>query len=116
MATIDVSQAQAGMVLAADVLDKRGRLLVPAGKELSEKHIGALPAWGVAHIEVEGDDLAGADAIEVEPWALEAATAEVDRLFSKTNRAHPMIAALTDVCVERKAAHLQAARDEGADA
>lgn len=105
MATIDVSQAEAGMVLAADILDKRGRLLVPAGKELSEKHVRALPAWGVSRIEVEGDDIAGA--IELEPWALQEATAEVDTLFSRVNREHPLFQGLTEVCVERFALALQ---------
>ncbi len=105
MATIDVSQAEAGMVLAADILDKRGRLLVPAGKELSAKHVRALPAWGVSRIEVEGDDIAGA--VELEPWAVERATADVDALFSRVNRDHPLFQSLTTVCVERFALALQ---------
>lgn len=108
MAIIDVSQAQVGMVLAADVLDKRGRMLIPAGKELTERYLGALPAWGVAHIEVEGDDVGGA-AQDVEPWALDAAAAEIDRLFSKVNRDHPMMAVLADACTGRRAAQIQAA-------
>lgn len=115
MAIIDVSNAQAGMVLSADVLDKRGRLLMPSGKELSEKHLGALPAWGVTHIEVEGDDIEGAEQ-EVEPWALDAATAEIDRLFSRVNREHPMMLALAEVCVQRKAAQIQSTRSRGVDA
>ena len=113
MATIDVGQAQTGMILVADVLDRRGRLLIPAGKELSEKHLGALPAWGVTHIEVEGDDLGGADVCEIEPWAREAAEAEISRLFSKVNRDHPLAAALADVCTGRKAAQLQTAQGDG---
>ena len=112
MATIDVSQAQAGMVLSADVVDKRGRLLIPAGKELTERHVGALSQWGVDRIEVEGDGPEGADGGEVEPWAIDQAAAEVDLLFSRVNRQHPMMAALADACVQRKAAAIQA--DAGA--
>ena len=114
MATIDVSKATAGMVLSADVLDKRGRMLMPAGKELSEKHLGSLPAWGVTHIEIEGDDVAGAEP-EVEPWAIDAAAVEIDRLFSKVNREHPLMSALAEACSVRKATQLQATRaQEGA--
>lgn len=105
MATVDVTQAEAGMVLAADILDQRGRLLVPAGKELSEKHVRALPAWGVSRIEVEGDDIAGA--IELEPWAVDQATSELDQLLSKVNREHPLFDALAPVCIERRAMSLQ---------
>lgn len=96
------------MVLAADIMDKRGRLLVPAGKELSEKHVRALPAWGVSRIEVEGDDIAGA--IELEPWAVDQATIEIDALFGRVNREHPLFQALTPVVVERRAMSLQEAK------
>ncbi len=108
MPVIDVSLAQAGMVLAADVLDKRGRVLIPAGKELAEKYVAALPAWGVTRIEVEGDDIDGADA-EVEPWALDEATTELEGFFRKSNRGHPAVDALFEVCVARRAAQIQGA-------
>lgn len=108
MPVIDVSLAQAGMVLAADVLDKRGRVLIPAGKELIEKYVSALPAWGVTRIEVEGDDIEGADA-DVEPWALEEAAAEIEALFAQSNRGHPAVDSLFDACVARRASQIQAA-------
>lgn len=108
MPVIDVSLAQAGMVLAADVLDKRGRVLIPAGKELVEKYVSALPAWGVTRIEVEGDDIDGAEA-DVEPWAVDEATAELEALFQKSNRGHPAVDSLFDACVARRAAQIQAA-------
>lgn len=96
------------MVLAANVLDKRGRVLIPAGKELIEKYVAALPAWGVTRIEVEGDEIEGVDA-DVEPWALDKATEELDTLFQKSNRGHPAIDALFDACVARRATQIQAA-------
>ncbi len=113
MPVIDVSLAQPGMVLAADVLDKRGRVLIPAGKELVEKYVTALPAWGVTRIEVEGDDIAGA-AAEAEPWAVDEATAELEALFQKSNRGHPAVDNLFDACVSRRAAQLQAAAGDQA--
>jgi hypothetical protein len=114
LATIDVAQAQVGMVLSADIVDKRGRLLIPAGKELSQKHLGALPAWGVNRIEVEGDEVEAIPGSEVEPWAVEEATAAIDVLFTHVNRAHPMMEALSAVCIDRKAVHIQADHDRDA--
>jgi len=105
---IDVSQAQPGMVLAADVLDKRGRTLIPRGKELKEKYVTALPAWGVTRIEVEGDEVEDSDA-EAEPWARDEATSQMEALFGKSNRPHPALEALFEACVGRRAAQLQAA-------
>lgn len=93
------------MVLAADVLDQRGRLLVPSGKELSEKHVRALPAWGVTRLEIEGDEVASV--AEAEPWARDEASAEMDKLFARTNREHPLVAALLPICIERRAMALQ---------
>lgn len=113
MATIDVSHAQAGMVLAADILDKRGRLLIPAGKELSERHVGALAQWGVDRIEVEGDGPEGAAGGEIEPWAVDQAASEIDLLFSRVNRQHPMMESLAEACVQRRAAALQADATQG---
>ena len=114
LATIDVSQAQAGMVLAADVVDKRGRLLIPAGKELSERYVGALSQWGIDRIEVEGDGPEGGDSGEIEPWAVERATAEIATLFSLVNRDHPMMAALAEACTQRRAVTVQAEGSEEA--
>ena len=111
MALIDVSQAEAGMVLAADILDKRGRILIPKGAELKEKHLGSLPAWGVTRIDVEGGEL---DApTEIEPWALEAAQKEVEPLFSLTNRGHPAMQVLQGICTQRAAATIQASGQGG---
>lgn len=101
------------MVLAADVLDKRGRVLIPAGKELVEKYVTALPAWGVTRIEVEGDDIDGA-AAEVEPWAVDEATTELEGLFQKSNRGHPDVDNLFDACVSRRAAQIQTAAGDQA--
>ncbi len=94
------------MVLAADLMDKRGRVLIPAGKELVEKYVNALPAWGVTQLEVEGDEALDTG-VEVEPWALEAAEKQIDELFSKTNRAHPAIEQLVLAVVRRKAHLIQ---------
>lgn len=112
MPSIDVSQAQAGMVLSEDVLDKRGRILIPAGKELVEKYLTALPAWGVTRIDVEGDESTDTEA-PIEAWALDRATAEIDELFAKSNRQHPALQRLIDACVGRRARSLA---DRGADA
>ncbi len=96
------------MVLAADILDMRGRVLIPAGAELKDKHVRALPAWGVSRVDVKGDDVEAAPAVE--PWAVAAAAAELEPLFSLSNRAHPAITALLVVCTQRAAVRIQATK------
>lgn len=108
---IDVSQAQAGMVLAADILDLRGRVLIPAGAELKEKHVRALPAWGVSRVDVQGEDVGAPPAVE--PWAIEAAKTELEAAFALSNRGHAAIDALFATCTQRAAARIQAAKRGG---
>jgi hypothetical protein len=109
VALITVEQAEVGMVLVADVTDQRGRLLIPAGKDLSERHVNALPMWGVTHIEVEGDGPEGADETPetAEPWAIARAEEELEERFALANRSHPVVKELADICVRRRAIEVQ---------
>jgi hypothetical protein len=43
------------MVVACDVKNIDGMLLLPAGCELGERQIGILQAWGVTEVEVEAN-------------------------------------------------------------
>lgn len=109
MASIPVEQAEVGMVLSAPVTDRRGRLLMPAGKELEEKHLEALPMWGVAVIDVEGDGPDAPDDVleAIEPWAMAAASEEVDGWFVHTNVSHPVMRELKAIRTLRRAAEIQ---------
>ena len=73
MAQIAVDQVQAGMVLAAEVTDKRGRLLIPSGRTLDPKHVQALRMWGISRVEIEGDEPSGEAASDLTPESLEKA-------------------------------------------
>jgi len=105
MPLIEVAQARTGMVLSADVCDRRGRVLIPGGKELKERYLAALPMWGITHVEVEGEE-ARDQPTEVPGWAFEQADRDVAPRFKNANRAHPAIESLYAVCLERRAEHL----------
>ncbi len=106
---IPVERAQIGMVLTAGVKDLRGRLLIPEGKELTERYLDCLPMWGVTSIEVEGDDLAsdGVSTEDVEPWALEEAEEMAKAHFLLADNTHPLMVALFPICIERRAQEIQ---------
>ena len=53
MLRIKLEQLQPGMVVAREVKNIDGMLLLPMGCELSERQIGILQAWGVAEVDVE---------------------------------------------------------------
>ncbi|ANB03904.1 hypothetical protein ECTOBSL9_2703 [Ectothiorhodospira sp. BSL-9] len=50
--TIPADQADAGSVLAEDVRDRSGRLLLSAGIPLKDKHLRVLKTWGVAQVAI----------------------------------------------------------------
>lgn len=108
MATVSVDQARPGMVLLLPVTDRRGRLLIPAGNALTERHVHALKMWGVTQLDIEGDESEHEEAGDISPEILEAAEAFVDGRFGDNDPAHPFLATLRDCAIKRKAAQLAA--------
>lgn len=76
--TLPVEQLQPGMQTASPVADDSGRMLLPAGAELTEATIAGLQRRGIAEVRVELE-------VEDDPAELEQyrqrVTARLDRLF-----------------------------------
>ena len=102
MAWVHVDQAKPGLALSAPVKDRMGRLLIPAGAELSERHVNALSAWGIEGIEIEADE-APEPEVEVSPEIEAAARAELQVVFQHAGSDHPFIGVLLDLAVDRRA-------------
>ena len=109
MGRIPVQKAEVGMVLTEGVYDRRGRLLMSAGMTLKEKHLDSLPMWGVLVIDVEGDepDSQTESFVEVAPWAMDRASEEIAGVFRHANTNHPVVGALKDLRVKRRAEEVQ---------
>lgn len=56
MAMINLADLQTGMVLAADLKSPQGRLLLPAGTVLEDRHLTICKIWGVIEADIEGVD------------------------------------------------------------
>lgn len=106
MAQIAVDQVQAGMVLAAEVQDRRGRLLIPSGRELDSKHVQALKMWGITRVEIQGDDPAAEGAQLVSPEMLEAARAILDDRLRNLDPKGSFRGILTEAILPRVASEL----------
>jgi hypothetical protein len=106
---IPVEKAEVGMVLEEGVSDRRGRLLMPAGRALEEKHLQALPMWGVTHILVEGveSDPEEEERRDLEPWAMAQAGEELSHVFLHADEQHPVIRALSALRIRRRALEIQ---------
>jgi hypothetical protein len=101
---VALEQLRPDMVLAADVVDGAGRLLLPTGTTLSEKHVRYCQMWGILEAEIQadaGDD--GALDTSLDPARLAAATAELTPRFRQVDLDHPVIAALFQHVVNLRA-------------
>lgn len=54
MRRIRVQEAKVGEVLAAPVINRQGRTLLPKGARLSPAVLSRLQGWGVFEVQVEG--------------------------------------------------------------
>ena len=104
MGIITTADIRAGMVLAADVKDRSGRVLLSADTEIAEKQIKILKMWGITEADVKGVAPAGGGASSppgVDAEAFARAEAETSMLFAHTNAEHPAVKELFRLAVAR---------------
>lgn len=97
---------QPGMIVARDVKNIDGMLLVPSGCELSERQINILQAWGVAELEVEaGGEMARAHdpLAQLPPETLARLTAELRARYWKPDEFGPVPAEIFKLLLLRQA-------------
>ena len=109
MALHHIDKLVPGMVLQGDVCDRSGRVLLPAGCELTEKHLLIFRTWGVLEAEITAEsDCNSAETEEsetVDPALLAAAESAVMPLFAHNDLEHPAIKELLRICIARKVAN-----------
>ena len=105
---VAIENIETGMVLAGDVLDRSGRMLLGAGAELTQKHLVIFRTWGVLEADIEGhgsDEGAEQIPADIDPLELFAAEQALSPLFKYTNMAHPAIVELIRLAALRKVQH-----------
>ena len=98
---VNLEQMRPEMVLAADIIDESGRLLLPSGTTVSEKHLRFCQMWGVSEAEIvtsEGEPPT-VEAV-VDPARVEAARTAVLPRFRHVDSTHPVIDALVHHAVQ----------------
>lgn len=87
MARILLDQVKPGMVLEQPVSNANGRMLIPAGCELNEKHIKAMKMWGIPDVSVKGTDEVKNDGNgDMDPKKIDAAKTALADTFRHTNQ------------------------------
>jgi len=106
MGHLPLTSLKPGMVLAAEVRDRNGRLLLDAGIELEQRHLRIFRIWGVAEVAVttageeEDEDASECDI----PAELLEATEQYQRArFAHNDVQTEVVSRLKALCVERMA-------------
>jgi hypothetical protein len=89
---VTLEQLRPDMVLAADIVDGNGRLLLPAGTTVTDKHVRYCQMWGVLEVEIasgEGPPVVTEPVID--PARLAAAEALLRPRFRHVDQAHPVV-------------------------
>ena len=108
MGMLPIDSLEVGMVLASDVLDRTGRMLLGAGAELNQKHLTIFRTWGVVEADIAGIDYVNDESplpAEVNPAALAAAEEELLPLFSYAGTDHPALRELLRLAAIRRVQH-----------
>ncbi len=107
LATVAVDDLEAGMVLADEVRDQQGRLLMPSGTELTDRHLRAFQLWGIPSVRIRsGGDAAEPAEAPISPAELAAARDLVLGRLRDNDPAHPFMAELVQLCSLREARRL----------
>jgi len=106
MAVVLLKNLRPGMVVAEDVKDLNGNILIQKGVEIEEKHERILKSWGVSDVEVLGERM---DPIifdqylnQIDSNNLKQAQDHLNILFSRSNTGFPPTQMLYRLCLERK--------------
>ncbi len=108
MGKVAIENIEAGMILAGDVHDRSGRMLLGAGSELTHKHLVIFHTWGVLEADITGvgdDEAADHIPTGVDLQELAAAERAVATLFRHTKQDHPAIVELMRLAALRKVQH-----------
>jgi len=94
MGVINIADVRPDMVLAADVKDRHGHVLLKEGETITDKHVKIFKMWGITDLDVRGVDQAVIEARaaeEVDPEVLEAAERVARDKFRHADGEDPVV-------------------------
>jgi HD-like signal output (HDOD) protein len=106
MYAVPTDKLKPGKILAEEVRDINGRLLLARGNEIADNHIRIFKIWGVSEVAVEGPDKGG-DKFdpELNPEIFEQVHSTVKTLFRHTDLEHPIIKKIFNLAVQFRCEH-----------
>jgi hypothetical protein len=84
MGIINLENISPGMILAANVQERSGRILISSGTEITEKHLHILRTWGVTEADIQGaskEDLEAQALSQIDPVLIRKVEEQAKSLF-----------------------------------
>jgi hypothetical protein len=107
MVMVATDLLESGTILKSAVCDRSGRLLLPAGTELTDKHLKIFRTWGISEADIDNgnEEVAVTSVVTYnvdDPVLTAEAQREIAALFIHNDPQHPLIQELMRICVERR--------------
>lgn len=109
MGSISLQNLKPGMVLAADIVENHGQVLLTAGSTITEKHIDIFRTWGIPEANitnVDEEEIARSETLELDPELLKAAQQRADELFKFYDLELPAAKKLMQMFVKNEVAQM----------
>ncbi len=106
MFAVSTDKLKPGKILAEEVRDINGRLLLARGNEIGHNHIRIFKIWGVSEVTVEGPAQGnGKCDPELNPEMIEQVGETVKDLFQHTDLEHPLVKKIFNLAVQFRCEH-----------
>lgn len=106
MFAVPTDKLKPGKILAEEVRDINGRLLLARGNEIGNNHIRIFKIWGVSEVTVEGPAQGnGKCDPELNPEMIEQVSETVKDLFQHTDLEHPLVKKIFNLAVQFRCEH-----------
>jgi len=102
MPTKTIDEIAAGDVLATDLTNSQGAVLIKTGTRIGESHMRMLRMWGIESIEIANAEAGGGETIEPTEKLLDQAEAEIKERFGDS-LGNEVMAEILRVAVELRA-------------
>ena len=101
MVAIQTDKLKPGKILAEEVRDINGRLLLAKGSEIGQNHIRIFKIWGVSEVTIEGPARNG-DKIdpELDPELFDQVTQTTQNIFRHADLEHPFVKKIFDIAIQ----------------
>jgi len=94
MGILNFEDLQPGMILAGDIKDRSGRILLGKEHTLTEKDLRILKMWGVTEAQIDGvdrEEVISRVASQCDPAILEKIEKCLRERFCHTDQSHPFV-------------------------